>query len=130
MIFLDTNICIHFLKGEFPSIRKNLMNTSPLLVKIPVIVHSELLYGVEKSSRKRENYQKLQEFLMPFEIVPYNSSMSETYAEIRTACERKGAGVGPNDLLIATIVIANNGTLVTRNLKEFGRIPGLKLTEW
>ena len=130
MIFMDTNICIHFLKGEFPSIRENLLATPPNEIKIPVIVHSGLLYGVQKSSRKKENIRKLQEFLMPFEIVSYTERMSETYAEIRAGCEAKGEPVGPNDLLIAAIVIANKGTLATRNTKEFSRIPGLKLTEW
>lgn len=130
MIFLDTNICIHFLKGESDSIRDNLLNTPPNSVKIPVIVHSELLFGVEKSSRKSENHAKLTEFLMPFEIVPYTERMSEIYAQIRTKCAKNGSIVGPNDLLIASIVIANNGILATRNTKEFSRIKSLKLIEW
>jgi tRNA(fMet)-specific endonuclease VapC len=130
VIFLDTNICIHYLKGEHPSIRTNLLSTPPNEIKIPVIVHSELFFGVQKSRRKKENYQKLQEFLMPFEIVSYTEKMSETYAEIRAGCEEKGKPVGPNDLLIAAIVLANNGTLATRNTKEFSRIPRLKLAEW
>ncbi len=127
---MDTNICIHYLKGVFPSIRENLLATPPNEIKIPVTVHSELLYGVQKSSRKKENTQKLYGFLMPFEIVSYTDRMSETYAEIRAVCEKKGTSVGPNDLLIAAIVLANNGTLATRNKIEFSRIPGLKLTEW
>jgi tRNA(fMet)-specific endonuclease VapC len=130
MIFLDTNICIHYLKGKYPSIRENLLATPPNEIKIPVIVHSELLYGVQKSSRKKENFRQLQEFLMPFEIVFYTERMSETYAEIRADCEEKGKPIGPNDLLIAAIVLINNGTLATRNIKEFSRIAGLKLTEW
>jgi tRNA(fMet)-specific endonuclease VapC len=130
MIFLDTNICIYYLKGEYPSIRENLLSTPPNEIKIPVIVHSELVYGVLKSSRKKENSHKLREFLMPFEIVSYTELMSETYAEIRAGSESKGNPVGPNDLLIAAIVMAYNGTLATRNTKEFSRIPGLKLTEW
>ncbi len=130
MIFLDTNICIHYLKGEHPSIRENLLSTPPNEIKIPVIVHSELLYGVQKSRRKKENHRKLQEFLMPFEIVSYSEQMSEIYAEIRAGCESRGEPVGPNDLLIAATVLSNNGTLATRNTKEFSRIAGLKLAEW
>lgn len=130
MIFLDTNICIHFLKGDSLSIREELMNTSPSMIKIPVIVHSELLYGVAKSNRKKENSAKLKEFLMPFEIIPYTETMSDIYAEIRAKCTKSGSIVGPNDLLIAAIVIANNGTLATRNSKEFSRVDGLKLVKW
>lgn len=130
MIFLDTNICIHYLKGEYPSIRENLLSTPPNEIKIPVFVHSELLYGVQKSNRTKENSRKLHEFLMPFEVISYTKRVSESYSEIRIACEAKGELVGPNDLLIAAIVLASNGTLATRNTKEFSRIPGLKLTKW
>jgi tRNA(fMet)-specific endonuclease VapC len=130
MYFLDTNICIYFLKGTFPSIRENLLNTPPHEIKIPVIVHSELWYGVQKSERVEENKLKLQRFLEPFDVIDYTSGISKTYAELRAATEAKGNTVGPNDLLIASIVAANNGTLVTRNTKEFSRIPKLKLAEW
>lgn len=130
MIFLDTNICIHFLKGDSLEIRERLMSTIPSSVKIPVIVHSELLYSVENSNRKSENRAKLKEFLMPFEIIPYTERISDTYAEIRAKYSKKGAVVGPNDLLIAATVIASNGTLATRNTKEFSRVKSLKLIEW
>jgi len=130
MIFLDTNICIYYLNGTVPSVRDHLLKTPPNEIKIPVIVHSELLFGVIKSHRKKENLLKLHRFLEPFEVVNYTSKVSETYAEIRIAAESTGKVVGPNDLLIAAIVVANNGTLVTRNTAEFSRIKSLKLAEW
>jgi tRNA(fMet)-specific endonuclease VapC len=69
-------------------------------------------------------------FLQPFEILNYTSEVSETYAELRLAAESTGKIVGPNDMLIAAIVVANNGTLITRNTREFSRISALKLMEW
>lgn len=130
MYFLDTNICIYYLNGTLPSVRDNLLNTPPNEIKIPVIVHSELIFGAQKSQRREENLRKVHRFLQPFEIINYTRQLSETYAELRVATESSGKIVGPNDLLIATITVANNGTLVTRNTKEFSQIPGLKLTEW
>jgi len=130
MFFLDTNICIYYLNGTEPFVRDNLLNTPPNEIKIPVIVHSELLFGVQKSERKKENIQKLRRFLEPFEVVNYTREMSETYAELRLATESDGKIIGPNDLLIAAITVANNGTLVTRNTQEFSVIPHLKLLEW
>jgi|AntRauTorckE6833_2_1112554.scaffolds.fasta_scaffold64284_2 tRNA(fMet)-specific endonuclease VapC len=130
MVYLDTNICIHYLNGTLPSVRDHLLKTPPYEIKIPVIVHSELLFGVKKSRRKNENLLKLQRFLEPFEVVNYTSEVSETYAELRLAAESTGKIVGPNDMLIAAIVVANNGTLVTRNTAEFSRINSLKLAEW
>lgn len=62
-----------------------------------MIVHSELLYGVEKSTRKNKNSAKLNEFLMPFEIVPYTERMSGIYAEIRAKSTGDGSIVGPAD---------------------------------
>jgi len=130
MYFLDTNICIYYLNGTLPSVRDNLLSTPPNEIKIPVIVHSELIFGVWKSKHSEENLQKVHRFLLPFEIVNYTRELSETYAELRLSAETSGNIVGPNDLLIATITVANNGTLVTRNTKEFSRISGLKLIEW
>jgi tRNA(fMet)-specific endonuclease VapC len=130
MYFLDTNICIYYLKGSSDTLRDRLLETPPNEIKIPVIVHSELFYGVKKSKRKKKNQENLQAFLKTFEIVDYEKSMSQTYAEIRVSCESSGDVIGPNDLLIATITIAHNGTLVTRNRKEFSRIPNLKTEMW
>ena len=130
MYFLDTNICIYFLNGTIPSVRDNLLSTPPNDIKIPVIVHSELWYGVLKSQRVEENKQKLQQFLEPFDVIDYTPHASRAYAELRFATESKGNIVGPNDLIIASIVFANNGTLVTRNTDEFSSVPQLKLTQW
>ena len=130
MYFLDTNICIHYLKGEYDSIRQNILATPPHRVKIPVIVESELMYGVSKSKKEKENRRKLEAFLSAFEVVDYRQELSPVYAEIRTDCENRGEPVGPLDILIATIVKAHNGTLVTRNTREFNRVSGLALAEW
>ncbi len=130
MYFLDTNICIHFLNGSAPSIKENLLSKPVKEIKIPVIVQSELLFGAYKSARKKENLQKLERFLEPFEVISFVPRMSEIYATIRFDTESKGEVVGPNDLLIAAIVLAHGGTLVTRNTHEFSRIHPLKITEW
>lgn len=130
MYYLDTNTCIYYLNGKVSSVRDNLLSTPPHEIKIPVIVHSELWFGVEKSQHKKRNGQKLQRFLEPFDVENYTFEISKTYAELRLASESSGNIVGPNDLLIASIVVANNGTLVTRNTNEFSRIPQLNLTEW
>ncbi|MCW7460433.1 type II toxin-antitoxin system VapC family toxin, partial [Leptospira bandrabouensis] len=70
------------------------------------------------------------DFLDPFEIVGFNDIESEIYAEIRSNLESKGLPIGPNDLIIASIVLNNNGILVTNNEKEFARINSLKLENW
>ncbi len=128
--FLDTNICIYFLKGEYPSIQAELEQKKPSDIKIPSVVKAELLYGVEKSQKVAENRQKVAGFLSPFEILPLGDSECEAYARIRVQLERQGTPIGANDLMIASIVVANKGTLVTNNENEFGQVKGLKIQNW
>jgi tRNA(fMet)-specific endonuclease VapC len=130
MYYLDTNTCIYFLKGKFPSILEELKRKSPKEVKIASLVAAELLYGVEKSARNKENAIIYREFLRPFEIVPFDDRSAIEYAKLRFVLEKKGRSIGPNDLIIAATVLARKGTLVTHNIKEFKQVPGLALEDW
>lgn len=128
--FLDTNICIYFLKGMYPSIQANLATKKPHDIKIPAVVKAELLYGAAKSQKAIANRQKIDNFLFPFEILPLGDLECESYAKIRSQLDRQGTPIGANDFMIAAIVVANQGTLITNNDKEFGQIRGLKIQNW
>ncbi|MEN8191198.1 MAG: type II toxin-antitoxin system VapC family toxin [Bacteroidota bacterium] len=128
--FLDTNICIYFLKGLYPSIKDKFQQINPNDIKIPSIVKAELLYGIEKSVKKKNNLELVNNFLFPFEIVPFDSSAAEFYSKIRSSLEKSGSIIGPNDLIIASIVAANKGTLISNNEKEFKRIKNLQVKNW
>ena len=130
IFFLDTNICIYFLKGQKEEVSNNLKKLKPEQVKIPAIVKAELLLGVHKSQHSKRNKELVQRFLEPYEIMPFGDSEAETYSEIRAELEKKGKPIGPNDLLIASTVICGNGVLVTNNEKEFKRIPRLRVENW
>lgn len=128
--FLDTNICIYFLKGVSQNIIKKIARLNPSDIKIPSIVKAELLYGVEKSRKIKENKIVVTNFLFPFEIIPFDDTAAGQYSKIRSFLEKHGEIVRPNDLLIASIVLANQATLVTNNVKEFKRVKGLKVVNW
>ena len=128
--FLDTNICIYFLKGVSKKLHNKFLQVNPNDIKIPAIVKAELLYGVEKSIKKKENLNFVNNFLLPFEIIPFDDSSAGFYSKIRFTLEKKGNIIGPNDLIIASIVLRNKGTLVTNNIKEFQRVKGLKVINW
>ncbi len=130
MYFLDTNTCIYFLNGTYEFIKEKILSTPPNEIQIPAIVKAELLLGAYKSSRWKENIEKVEKFLEPFVIVPFIDVITYTYAEIRNEIEKKGQIIGPNDLLIASIVKFHEGILVTNNVKEFERIQGLKIVNW
>jgi tRNA(fMet)-specific endonuclease VapC len=130
MYFLDTNTCIYFLIGKYESIKTKLIATPPNEIVIPSVVKAELLFGAYKSKRPKETIEKVEKFLEPFEILPFDDLTSYMYAELRNKMEQSGELVGPNDLMIASIVKFHEGVLVTHNVKEFKRIKGLKIEDW
>lgn len=130
MWFLDTNICIYFLKGEYPGITEHLCEKHPSDIRIPAVVEAELRFGVEKSMRKRLNRKKLSQFLSPYQIIPFDSKASISYAPLRFQLQSRGIPMGANDMLIAATVLSRDGILVTANVKEFHRVKGLQLENW
>ena len=130
MYFLDSNTCIYFLNGSSESIRKRILSTSPVDIKIPSIVKAELLLGAYKSKAPHKTLENLEQFLEPFEVVAFDDTVCYEYAAIRKQTEEEGRVVGPNDLLIASIARFHDGILVTRNTKEFLRIKDLMIENW
>ena len=128
--FLDTNICIYFLKGKNEKLRSTLLSKHPDDIKVPSIVKAELLYGALKSQQKVENEEFVKRFLLPYEIVSFGSIESEEYGRIRAELEFEGKIIGPNDLIIASIVVAHGGRLITNNEREFNRIGALAVENW
>jgi tRNA(fMet)-specific endonuclease VapC len=128
--FLDTNICIYYLKGLYKSIEGYFKSIPNYEIEIPVIVKAELLYGIEKSNLKETNRNVYKEFIESFKIINLNDDALQYYAKTRAELERKGIIIGSNDLLIASIVLAHDGILITHNTKEFKRVSGLKIEDW
>ena len=111
-------------------IREKLFEKKPCDVKIPSMVKAELLFGVKKSRKCSENLQKVQSFLSPFQVISFGEREAGIYGKIRWQLEKQGNPIGANDLIIASIVIANSGILVTNNEKEFSQVHGLKIQNW
>lgn len=128
--FLDTNICVYFLKGLYPSIKENFGALLPQNIKVASIVKAELLFGVENSIHKKKNLELIEKFLLPFEVIPFDDKATSIYSKIRYDLTKKGNIIGPNDLILASIVLANEGILVTNNLNEFSRIKNLRVENW
>jgi tRNA(fMet)-specific endonuclease VapC len=76
------------------------------------------------------NLQLLRRFFEPLVSLSFDDRCAEEAGLIRLDLERTGRPIGPNDLLIAATARANDCVLVTHNLREFGRIPGLRLDDW
>ncbi len=127
---LDTNICIYIIREKPLKVLEHLQLVDIRDVGISAITLSELEYGVEKSTRKARNKIALTEFLVPLEIMPYDDLAAQYYGKIRSFLERDGQIIGPLDLLIAAHALSLNSILVTRNEKEFRRIPELSVENW
>jgi tRNA(fMet)-specific endonuclease VapC len=130
MYFLDTNICIYYLRGLYKSIEEHFELIPSNEIKIPVIVKAELIYGIEKSKLRERNKNIYKKFVEAFEIVNLDDEALSQYSKIRLNLEKAGIIIGSNDLFIASIVLANNGILVTHNTKEFERISELHIEDW
>ena len=130
LYLLDTNTCIYFLNRSSERIVSQFKKYSPSEILLSSITVAELFYGAEKSKARKKNWAVVEEFVSNFDIVPFDEKSCQTYAKTRASLEKSGLPIGPMDLLIASISIANNYILVTNNIKEFKRIKGIKLENW
>lgn len=127
---LDTNICIYLIKKKPQSVLAKFRALEPGDIALSSITAAELHYGVEKSQFPDKNRQALNEFMFPLEMAPFNERAAAVYGRIRTGLEKKGKVIGSYDMLIAAHAISLDITLVTNDVKEFSRIPGLKISNW
>jgi tRNA(fMet)-specific endonuclease VapC len=94
------------------------------------IVKAELFYGARKSQRVDANLLAFDRMLAPFRSLPFDDIAAAHYGLIRTSLELAGTPIGGNDLMISAIAIAHDCRLITRNTREYIRVPGLKLESW
>jgi tRNA(fMet)-specific endonuclease VapC len=94
------------------------------------VVKAELFYGAMKSQRPEQTLAKQQCFLATFHSLPFDDEAALIFAKIRADLQRQGQPIGPYDMQIAAIALANDLTLVTHNTREFSRVNGLKLADW
>ena len=127
---LDTNICIYIIKKSPAHILEKLTSTQVGDAGISSITLSELEYRVAKSNRPQQNREALSAFLTPFEILSYDQSAAIHYGAIRSYLEKKGILIGPMDRLIAAHALSLSLIMVTNNVREFKRVPNLRLENW
>ena len=89
----------------------------------------ELRYGLARNPGLRVA-PLVEEFLNGITIMPMTSDVARHYARVRATLEAKGTPIGPLDLMIAAHALALGSTLVTSDLDEFRRVPGLAAVDW
>jgi len=126
---IDTDICIYWLKGN-ENIERNIIKNGFENVFITVITECELFYGAFKSTKKDKNLTIIEELRKKIRILHIKEGIPYTYGKIKSDLEAKGQILDDADLLIASITLSNNATLVTNNTEHFKRIRGLRLENW
>lgn len=130
MFLLDTNVCIQYLRGRSSNLMKNLHSHQPEQITVCSIVKAEMYFGAMKSHDPAKTLLQQDIFLQRFESLPFDDRAARYFGEIRADLSRQGMPIGPYDLQIAAIALANGCTLVTHHISEFSRVKGLALEDW
>jgi len=127
---LDTDICIEALRRRSQPLLQRLRAQSPLDVAVSVLTEAELRFGALNSASVARNEAAVEAFLYPFTILPFGRDSVSTYARLRLQLERGGTRIGALDQLIAAQAVSQRLIVVTNNLREFRRVPGLRVENW
>jgi tRNA(fMet)-specific endonuclease VapC len=130
MYLLDTNICIYLIKKKYPVLIEKVLEKKTIDIAISAVTVAELEYGIANSFYPKKNRDTLLEFLTPFEIISFSQKDCENFGFLRVHLKKKGTPIGPYDLQIAAQCISRDLCIVTNNVKEFERVPGIKIETW
>lgn len=130
MYLLDTNICIYFMKNMYPTLNARVFSHDPADLCISSVTVFELEYGAAKSNWGERSRNNLALFLAPFTILPFDAADAATAGRLRHFLRQRGTPIGPYDLLIAAQGVARGITVVTHNIGEFSRVPGIMTEDW
>ena len=126
---LDTNVVSDLIRRPHGVITKRISLEGEDNVCTSIIVASELRFGAHKRSSKQLTRQ-LDLVLSTIQVMPFEAPADRLYGKLRVYLEERGTPIGPNDMLIAAQALALDCTIVTRNVREFSRVPELKVDDW
>ena len=118
------------MKNAYPALTQKVLSFDPSNLCISSITVFELEYGAAKSNWVEKTRQSMQMFLAPFNIIGFDSKDAVSAGIIRGYLEKQGCTIGPYDVQIAGQAVAKSLTLITHNIGEFSRAPGIKVEDW
>lgn len=127
---LDTNICIYIARSHPATVARRFARAAPGSLGISIITWGELCFGAAKSNHPSRAHSLLEQFSRAVEVLSLPAEAGSHYGEVRAALQRAGTPIGNNDLWIAAHALALGVPLVSNNLREFERVPGLRLENW
>ena len=130
MYLLDTNIVSHWMRGH-PEVLRRVRSHAPSELSLSSITLAEILYGIEKSpSRKGERRDRIASILSQLQLHPFDETAARRYARVRARLEESGQPISERDTQIASVALSRRLTVVTNNVREFGRVAGLTVEDW
>lgn len=127
---LDTNVCIRYLNGTSQTVLRRLRELDAANVMVCSVVKAELFYGAQRSQDPARSLAAQRRFLLPYRSLSFDDTAAEIAGRMRAHLASEGTPIGPYDLQIAAIAVANACTLVTHNVREFGRVSELEIEDW
>lgn len=131
MLVLDSNTISYYLRGDAKVVPR-LQVMLPSDLGVPAIVEYELRYGLLRlpQAAAAARLAALEQLLQPMQTLPFDRDCAGHAARIRADLEAIGKPIGPHDMLIAATALRHQAMLVTRNVREFARVPGLQCLNW
>lgn len=130
LYMLDTDTCAFILRRSSPTLLARIQSVPLAQQTISMVTLAELLYGVQVSTRRRENRAAVDALVLHLMVMEWSRGAAEHYAEIRADLKKRGQLIGSNDLMIAAHARSLGATVVTNNVKDFRRVKGLKFENW
>ena len=90
----------------------------------------ELHYGAEKSARRADNLTAIEHFVARLDVLAFEAKAAAHYGQVRAELERAGAPCGPHDMQIGGHARSEGLIVVTNNMREFSRMPGIRAENW
>ncbi len=126
---LDTNIVIYTIKNR-PSQVRELFKRHEGQMCISSVSLGELIYGAERSSQTERNLADINGLVARMEVAAFGEHAAEHFGQLRAELYNIGHPIGPYDMMIAGHARSMGLILVTNNIAEFERVPGLRLENW
>src|SRR3990167_7028325 len=127
---LDTNICIYIAKQKPLSVLKKFEQIEVGDVGMSIVTYGELLYGAQKSHHPKKTLLILDELVSLIPPLPMSIQVAKYYGDVLSKLEKQGKPIGNNDLWIAAHALTLELVLITNDMKEFARVPHLKIENW
>jgi tRNA(fMet)-specific endonuclease VapC len=127
---LDTNIASHVIKGDRPEIADRLASLPMTDIVVSSVTEGELFYGLAKRDYPKALSERVRQFLLRVDVLPWDHDITRTYGDLRASCEAKGVTLAPLYMMIAAHAKAADAILVTRDRAFAHVLDSSKIDDW